>query len=93
MGTGCTASSDRQFVEGSFNTTDSSKIYAHIIGNGSYNNPSNAQTTKWNGDFWTAGDLYTGGTGQDDPNAKKLATEDFVREQIQNIPHWTWEAV
>jgi hypothetical protein len=47
--------------------------YAHIVGNGWGNGSrSNAHTLDWDGNAWFAGDVYVGGTGQDDPNAKKL---------------------
>ena len=56
--------------------------YAHIVGNGTAKNKrSNAHTLDWEGNAWYAGDVYVGGTSQDD--GKKLATEEYVFEVIQ----------
>ena len=33
---------------------------------------SNAYTLDWQGNAWFAGDIYIGGMGQDDPDAKRL---------------------
>lgn len=53
--------------------------YAHIVGNGTSDNArSNAHTLDWDGNAWFQGNIYVGGTGQDDENAKKLATEESV---------------
>ena len=50
--------------------------YIHIVGNGNDKNfRSNAHTLDWDGNAWYAGDVYVGGTSQDDENAKKLITE------------------
>ena len=46
---------------------------------------SNAHTLDWDGNAWFAGDVYIGGTGQDDPNAVKLATVQYIDEQIGKI--------
>lgn len=73
-----------QHVQGKFNIEDTNNKYAHIVGNGTNtdpNNPtrSNAHTLDWEGNAWYKGDIYVGGTGQDDTtNVKKLATEDSV---------------
>lgn len=74
------ASSDFQFVYGKANIIDDENKYIHIVGNGKasigandgYHSPSNAHTLDWNGNAWFAGDIYIGGTGQDDPNAKTI---------------------
>jgi hypothetical protein len=53
--------------------------YAHIVGNGdSESNRSNAHTLDWGGLGWFAGGLKVGGTGQDDTDAKNVATEEYV---------------
>lgn len=52
--------------------------YAHIVGNGIHNARSNAHTVDWNGNAWFSGNVYIGGTGQDDTNAKILATVDQI---------------
>lgn len=55
-GLGTKASSDYQHVQGKFNVEDSSRTYAHIVGNGlSDNYRSNAHTIDWSGNAWYAG--------------------------------------
>lgn len=69
-----------QHVQGEYNIADTEGYseeyrgaYVHIVGNGtSDSNRSNAHTLDWDGNAWFAGDIYVGGTGQDDPNAVKL---------------------
>lgn len=66
------ASSDYQHVQGKWNVIDSSHKYAHIVGNGTNGMyRSNAHTLDWNGNAWFAGDIYIGGTNQN--NGEKLA--------------------
>lgn len=61
-------------VQGKCNIADTKGKYAHIVGNGKSNNQlSNAHTLDWNGNAWFAGDVYVGGTSQD--NGEKLVTE------------------
>lgn len=72
--------------------------YLHIVGNGDYvydeelkthvEKRSNAHTLDWEGNAWFAGDVYVGSTSgtNRDEGSKKLATEDFVNEQINNTP-------
>ena len=97
-GSGTKASGDYQHVQGRYNIEDTEGKYAHIVGNGSSSyvdgrgnitNYSNAHTLDWNGNAWFAGDIYIGGTEQNDINAKKVATEtvkDFIsiRDQVNN---------
>lgn len=86
----CTiADSLSQHVQGEYNIADtegSAAIrgkYAHIVGNGTSNNArSNAHTLDWQGNGWFAGSVFTGGSGQDDATAKKLATEGYVDEVV-----------
>lgn len=64
-----------QHVQGVANIADEEGRYAHIVGNGNpgvYN--SNAHTLDWDGNAWFAGDVYVGGTSQDDENATKLSS-------------------
>ena len=66
------ADSSDQHVQGRYNIADSSNKYAHIVGNGSQiTQRSNAHTLDWNGNAWFAGDIYIGGTNQN--NGEKLA--------------------
>ena len=74
-----TASSSYQHVQGKYNIEDAENQYAHIVGNGEDNDNviySNAHTLDWDGNAWFAGDVYVGGTSQDD--AIKLVTETEV---------------
>ena len=40
--------------------------YAHVVGNGVSSARSNAYTLDWDGNGWFAGDVFVGGTGQDE---------------------------
>ena len=74
-----TIANSRQHVQGKYNIEDTENKYTHIVGNGPSDTArSNAHTLDWSGNAWYKGSVYTGGTGQDDANAKKLATEDYV---------------
>ena len=54
--------------------------YAHIVGNGTaHTSRSNAHTLDWSGNAWFQGEVYIGGTSQDDSTAVKLA-------KISDIP-------
>lgn len=72
-GQGTIAASSGQHVQGKYNVEDAVYKYAHIVGNGSSDTDrSNAHTLDWNGNAWFAGNVFLGGTGQNDPNAVKL---------------------
>lgn len=61
--------------------------YAVEVGNGTADDArSTAHTLDWDGNAWFAGDIYVGGNGQDDENAKKLATLEDL-EAGGSIPH------
>lgn len=78
-GVGTIAKGSGSHTQGKYNIEDINKKYAHILGNGTSDTQrSNAHTIDWSGNAWYQGSVYTGGTGQDDTNAKKLATEEFV---------------
>lgn len=51
------ASSNYQHVQGKYNIEDANDKYAHIIGNGTENNRSNAHTLDWEGNAWFAGQV------------------------------------
>ena len=75
-------SSSYQHVQGKYNIEDSSHDYAHIVGNGnSSSSRSNAHTLDWNGNAWFAGNVYVGGTKQDE--GKELVTKDYVNNVIE----------
>lgn len=61
------ASSEAQHAQGKYNIEDTENKYAHIVGNGTADDArSNAHTLDWDGNAWFAGDIYVGGTSQDD---------------------------
>lgn len=75
------ASGNSQHVQGKYNIKDTNNKYAHIVGNGTDGTDgvrSNAHTIDWNGNAWFSGNVKVGGTGQDDTNAKELATKEYV---------------
>lgn len=99
-----TANTKSQHVQGEYNILDTEGSattrgkYAHIVGNGTSNTKrSNAHTLDWSGNAWFAGEIYVGGTSQD--NGEKLAkmsdiptvnldgyaTESYVDSAIANI--------
>ena len=100
-----TASGRSQHVQGEYNiidtlydANDSTKRakYAHIVGNGeSSTKRSNAHTLDWKGNAWYQGDVYVGGTGQDEgerlakvselPSIDGLASEEYVNTQVANL--------
>ena len=76
-GYGTQANGNYQHVQGKLNIPDTSNRYAHIVGNGTDEiNTSNAHTLDWDGNGWYAGNLYVGGTSQDNAN-KVLSTADI----------------
>ena len=71
------AGSECQHVQGKLNIEDTEGRYVHIVGNGtSYTTLSNAHTLDWSGNAWYQGDVFVGGTSQDDGN-KLLSTSDI----------------
>lgn len=77
-GTETSATVREQHVQGRWNVPmDSSSVtgyeYAHILGNGSKSGGrSTCHTIDFGGNAWFAGNIYVGGTNQDDTNAKRL---------------------
>lgn len=65
-GYGTKASGDYQHVQGKFNIEDTAEAYVHIVGNGDADARSNAHTLDWDGNAWFQGDVFVGGTSQDD---------------------------
>ena len=82
------ASGDYQHVQGKFNKEDTENKYAHIVGNGYFDESnferirSNAHTLDWGGNAWFEGEVYVGGTNQDD--GSKLATVHEVFDSANN---------
>ncbi len=77
-GYGTKASGIYQHVQGRFNIEDTEGKYAHIVGNGQFEEESNAHTLDWQGNAWFAGDVYVGSTSgtNKDEGSKKLIAED-----------------
>lgn len=76
-GTGSYAASFSQHAQGKYNVIDATGTYAHIVGNGnSDSDRSNAHTLDWSGNAWFAGDIYTGGTSQQ--NGTKMIKSTLV---------------
>ena len=87
-GQGTIAGSYQQHVQGKYNIEDASYTYAHIVGNGGNEDMrSNAHTLDWSGNAWFQGDVYTGSTSgtNKDNGSKKLATEEFVTQEVGKI--------
>ena len=89
-GRSSTAQRRSQHVIGEYNVLDTEGEgvlykgkYIDIVGNGtSTSERSNAYTLDWDGVGWFADSVKVGGTGQDDTNAKELATKDYVDQSI-----------
>ena len=85
-GSNTVANGANQHVQGRYNIEDTNNRYAHIVGNGSSNTArSNAHTIAWDGTGWFQGNVKVGGTGQDDTNAKNLATEEYVDDKYNAL--------
>lgn len=79
------ASSQFQHVQGKYNLEDTTHKYSHIVGNGTTTSKrSNAHTIDWEGNSWYQGVVKVGGTSQDDPNAKELATKEYVNSILSS---------
>lgn len=75
-GTCTVALGSNQHVQGKHNIKDEELRYAHIVGNGDMTDKSNCHTLDWDGNGWYQGNLYVGGTSQDNSN-KVLSTADI----------------
>lgn len=75
-----TAKGEYQHVQGKYNITDNDNKYAHIVGNGYLDTNtlkfSNAHTLDWDGNAWYQGNVYVGGTSQDE--GVRLLTENDI---------------
>ena len=106
-GRGTVAAGTSQHVQGEYNIIDpeydindstARGKYAHIVGNGRISAPSNAHTLDWSGNAWFQGDVYVGGTGQDDETAEKLIKQsDLANAEVawadeSNICNWASQA-
>lgn len=77
------ANTESQHVHGAYNILDTEGSatkkgkYAHIVGNGTSVERSNAYTLDWDGNGWFAGDVYVGSTSgtKKDSGSKKLIKE------------------
>lgn len=87
-GSNTVAASQYQHVQGQYNIKDAEGKYAHIVGNGKYENRSNAHTLDWNGNAWFAGKLTQEGTPTDD---KDLITKKYFDDNKPTVPTKTSE--
>ena len=84
-GSGTKASSSNQHVQGRYNIEDTENKYAHIVGNGTSDTARvNIHTVAWDGKGWFKGDVYVGGTSQDD-GKKLLSTADIYFDTDGNL--------
>lgn len=66
-GTGTIAAGSSQHVQGTYNIEHKGIRILHVVGNGSSDTDrSDAHTLDWKGNAWFAGNVYVGGSGQDD---------------------------
>jgi hypothetical protein len=83
----CTiAKGNYQHVQGKNNIEDGLNRYAHIVGNGDLETRSNAHTVDWDGNAWFAGDIYVGGTSQDDGTKLVKSTNVVSIEYGDELP-------
>lgn len=75
-----------QHVQGKYNIEDTDNKYLHIVGNGTTKDDrSNAHTLDWDGNAWFQGNVYVGGSGQEDTeNVEQLATHKHVLDTINS---------
>lgn len=87
-GHGTVATGWAQHVQGTYNIPDEAEQYLHIVGNGATDAPSNAHTLSNFGDAWFAGNVYIGGTAQDNgavalkPVASNLLDNSYFPEAV-----------
>ena len=74
-GSGTIASSEHQHVQGRYNIEDTENKYAHIVGNGTSSNRTNAHTLDWDGNAWYKGNVSIDGIPTND---KDLVTKKYV---------------
>lgn len=82
------ASGEYQHVQGKYNVEDTEGKYADIVGGGFGDGylRKNIQTTDWYGNFWTSGNIYMGGSEQNE--GKEVATKDYVNLMINNLHYY-----
>ena len=64
-----------QHVQGKWNIEDNTNNLAHIVGNGTSSNRSNAHTLDWYGNAWFAGTVRVGGTEWSDGEEVALKSD------------------
>lgn len=85
-GAGTIATLESSHVDGQYNIEDTEKRYVHITGWGTSSKRKNIRTVDTNGNAWYSGDVYVGGTSQDD--AQKVATKNEVvalQKRVTNL--------
>ena len=81
-GEGTVATANNQHVQGKYNIRDTDKKYAHIVGNGTMDNRTNAHTLDWQGNAWFAGKVTA---GADPVNNMDLVTLQYLNSVIGDI--------
>ncbi len=76
------ATGDSQHVQGKYNIEDTENKYAHIVGNGSSSNRSNAHTLDWSGNAQYAGKVTVGASPTEDMD---VATKQYVDNAIAEV--------
>jgi hypothetical protein len=80
IGQGTIAEDPHQFARGRYNIIDTKKKYLDIVGNGTADNKrSNAYTLDKDGNAWFKGDVYVGGSNQED-SSKLIKGTDYASE-------------
>lgn len=81
------ASGAYSHVQGKHNIRTGADGFAHIVGNGTATEFSNAHTLDWSGNAWFSGDVYiksTSGTNKDE-GSKRLITEEEVTNMLGSV--------
>lgn len=83
-GRGTVATGQFSHIQGKWNERDDAKRYAHIVGWGTADaDRKNIHTVDTSGNAWFSGDVFAGGSSQDD--GKRLLTEDDLATINQKL--------
>lgn len=73
--------------EGKYNMEDKNNLYVHIVGGGTADwKRKNIHTLDWNGNANYSGDVYVQASEVDATGGKKVATEEYVSQAMQEVP-------
>lgn len=81
-GTNTIAASESQHVQGRYNIVDENGVFAHIVGNGTVDNLSNAHTLDWEGNATYSGKITVGSGPVDDMDVVNKGYLDTVIENV-----------